>query len=187
MKLIISGTPGSGKSTIARMLSSYFNIPRFCGGDMRREIAREMKMTLGQFNRLAEKEDWTDKKIDKKLIEVVKKNRNFIIESRTLPYLIKNNKDIRDIKKIKSIFIDADIEVRAERIFNLKRKEETFKNIKETVKGIKKREKSDSMRYEKIYGINLNDKSVYDVVIDTTHKNAEESFKEILQRLKQKI
>ena len=46
MIITISGTPGSGKSTVAKIIVETLNAERIYVGGIRRELAREKGMTL---------------------------------------------------------------------------------------------------------------------------------------------
>ena len=49
MLITISGLPGSGKTTVARLLSRQLGIPHVYAGDMYRKAAEERGMTLEEF------------------------------------------------------------------------------------------------------------------------------------------
>ena len=62
MIITISGSAGSGKSTIVVMISKKLNIKRYSVGDFRRNLAKEKNITLEQLNKIGEKEDFTDRR-----------------------------------------------------------------------------------------------------------------------------
>ena len=76
------------------------------------------------------------------------------------------------------IILDADLEIRIKRI--IKRENGDFKKRH---KEIINREKSEENRYKKYYNIDLKDKSIYDLQIDTTHKTPEEIVDIIINKL----
>ena len=160
MRITINGIPGSGKSTAARWLAKKLKLKYYGLGKMRREIAKKRGVTLEEFNKLGEKEKWTDTLVDdfqKKL----RKKDNFIADGRLSWYFIPNS-----IK----VFLIVKLEIGAKRIINDQRKEEKYSNIKEGIKSLKNRLKSDIKRYRKIYGIkNYYDIKNYDIVIDTSY------------------
>ena len=159
MRITISGRPGSGKSTIAKHLAKKFKLKYYGMGVMRREIAKEKEMSIEEFNKLGEKESWTDTLVDdfqKKL----RKKDNFLADGRLSWHFIPNS-----IK----IFLTVKPRIGAKRILKSKRLEEKYKNVNEAVKKIKEREKSDIKRYKKIYGIkNAYNLKNYDIIIDTS-------------------
>ena len=60
MIITISGKPGSGKSTIAKILAEKLKLKHYSAGDFRREKAKKLCLSLEEFNKLGEKKDFTD-------------------------------------------------------------------------------------------------------------------------------
>ena len=108
MVITINGTPGSGKSTVAKKLAKKLDWPRFYGGGIRRMKAKSMGLTLSEYNKLGETDTSTDFEVDDYLKKIAKQHKNSIIESRTAWHLIPDS-----IK----IYIDVDEKVGAERVF----------------------------------------------------------------------
>lgn len=177
MIITISGSAGSGKSSVATLLARKLGYTHYSAGDIRRSMAKEMGLTLKEFNQLGETEAFTDTKVDDYQRNLGKTEDNFIIDGRLgfhfIPHSIK-------------IFLDADIRTRAERIFNQHRDGENFKTVDEAMEEIRKREKSDILRYQKYYGLNHFEVQHYDFVIDTSKKTAEETAEYIIELLKSK-
>ena len=176
MIISISGMPGSGKSTVARIVAEKLKMKRYYMGGMRREIAREKGLTLNELNRIGEKEEWTDKEVDDYQKRLGETEDNFVIEGRTSFFLIP--------KSIK-VFLDVKLRTGAERIFNemkdgSERNEGDFKNPGEVEKSLKERMKSDRKRYKKYYNVDIMKKSNYDLVIDTTKLTPEQVAKKIM-------
>ena len=63
MIITISGLPGSGKSTVARLLADKLRLKHYSTGDYMRKMAGDRHLTLAQLGQQAEK----DKKIDEEL------------------------------------------------------------------------------------------------------------------------
>jgi len=180
MIITINGTPGSGKSTVARWLAEKMKMKHYAMGDLRRKMALERGMTIDELNKLGEKEAWTDKEADNYQIKLAKNEDNFIIEGRVSWHFMP--------KSIK-IFLRADLEKAAERIFREKRKSERkYKNAADVLKELKERMKSDEKRYKKYYGINgVYDIKNYDLVIDTTNMTIEEEEKAVENAVKNQL
>ena len=79
MIITISGKPGSGKSTIAKIIAKKLKYDFFSAGDYRGEMAIKKGMTIDQLNKLGEKEDWTDKQVDDELKRISKKKDNIVV------------------------------------------------------------------------------------------------------------
>ena len=60
---------------------------------------------------------------------------------------------------------------------------ETNDTIEHATENIKLRRESENERYMKYYGLHIYDMSLYDIVIDTTDRDAESVFKEVLTQL----
>ncbi len=180
MIVTISGFPGSGKSTVAKILSKRLEMKRYYMGEMRREMARNKGMTIEELNEIGEREEWTDKEVDDFQRGLGKRGDNLIIEGRTSFFLIPGS-----VK----IFLDVDFHVGAKRIYEdvkrgTARNEPRYKTVADAEKAIKKRMESDKRRYAKYYGIDVYDKSHYDMVIDTTNMTPEEVADRIMETLK---
>jgi cytidylate kinase len=174
MKLTISGTPGSGKSTVARLLAERLKYNYYDVGLIRREVARRHGLTLEQLNRIGEKEDWTDKEADAITTDIGKKQDDFIFVGRLAYHFIPDS-----VK----IFLECDIEKGAERIqkdSHVSRSVEKYFDLKHAVKKLKERIESDALRYKKYYNLDPMDRSQYDLIIDTTDISIEQVMKKIL-------
>lgn len=175
MIVTMAGRPGSGKGTIAKILSKKLKYKYYLIGDIRRNIARKMGISLEELNKIGEKKPWTDRIADN-FIKKLSKKDNIIVEGRIAWHFIPNS-----IK----IFLDANPKTRAKRVFSSKRPEERYKNIEEAIREMKEREKSDIRRYRKYYKIrNCYDKRHFDYVIDTTRLTAENAARKIIKIIK---
>jgi len=170
MRITISGKAGSGKSTVAKLLSEKLKLNHYSIGDLMRAIAAEKGI----------KDRFIDFELDNKLKELGKSKDNFVVDGRLTAFFIPN----ADIK----VFLEADDKVRAERILKDNRKQEKGKSLKDVVINIRKREESEKKRYKKYYGVDYTKKKLYNFVIDTTKLNPNEVVEKIIGivRTKQK-
>lgn len=180
MIITLSGTAGSGKSTVAKLLAEKLDLKHYSTGDFMREMAREKNLSLEDLGRIAEGDRSIDAALDRKQVELGKKEDDFVIDARLAFYFIPDS-----IK----IFLDAELKTRAERILkdifirNL-RKEEKAKTIREAIEEMKKREESEKKRYQKYYHLNPYNQKHYDLVLDTTAASPEEIAEKIIQFVK---
>ncbi len=158
--IAISGPVGSGKSTLAKALAEKLNLRLVSIGFLFRELAKEMNMDLKSFHELAEKEHKFDKMVDERAIQEAKEG-NVIIEGHLSCWILK---DIADLK----IFLYAPIQERARRVAG-----RDSITIEEALEEIKKREESNKKRYKEIYGIDISDLSLMDIVINTSKMSKE--------------
>ncbi|MCL2142711.1 MAG: AAA family ATPase [Methanomassiliicoccaceae archaeon] len=157
MRLTISGPPGSGKTTVCDRLSSILSLRAVVFGRIFREIAEERNISLSELGDIAEKDFSIDETIDSRLLEIARENDNVILESRLSAHMLSRN----GIPAFR-IYLDASPDVRIRRIGM--RDNETFE---EALKETEERQASEEKRYKAYYGIDINDKSVYDLIINT--------------------
>lgn len=174
MIITIAGEAGSGKGTLRKILSEKLNYESWSMGDMRREIAKKHKLTIHELNELGEKEDWTDKEVDR-FQKQLGKRKNIIVEGRLSWYFIPNSY---------KIYLDVSPEKGDERIFKEKRHTEPVtEDIREMIEKNQERKQSDIKRYEKYYGINPYNKENFNLIINTTNKNPKEVSKKALENI----
>jgi len=154
MRITISGLPGSGTTTVAKLLSVELSVELISAGELFRQIAKEKKLPLEHFNKLAETDDDFDRQIDERQGEEAMKRENVIVEGRLSGFFVPD----ADLK----IWLKAPVETRAARIAH--REAIAYE---EALSAMNNRERSENKRYEQYYGVNLADLSTYDLVIDS--------------------
>jgi cytidylate kinase len=174
MKITIGGMPGSGKSTVADFIAEKLNIKRYSGGDFMRELARKKGVSLLELSRQAEDSFEVDEAIDK-MYDRLREEDNFIIDSRLGFYFLKDSL---------KIFLKVTEEIAAKRIFMQKRAiEQENLTLERTLQNIKRRQASERLRYKKYYGIDIDDMSNYDIVVDTSDMNAKQMNENVLKAI----
>jgi cytidylate kinase len=155
MRITVSGPPGSGTTTLAEAMSSRFDLEHVSSGDVFRSMARERGVSLAEFGRVAEQDPEIDREIDERQTEIGHENDDIVLEGRLSGWMVEGA-DLR-------VWLDAPVEVRAERV--AKREGQTVEEARDE---IKEREASESKRYQEIHGIDIDDLSIYDLVVDTS-------------------
>ncbi len=138
-------------------------------GEIFRELAKEKGYTVEEFGTVAEQNKDIDIELDKRMIEKAKPGR--IIEGRLAGHLLN-----RSSKEAFKVWIEADKDIRLERIAD---REDM--SLKKTRIFVDKREKSERKRYMDYYEIDLLDKSVYDIVIDSGQNKPDEIVSKIIK------
>ena len=184
VQISISGYPGSGKSTVARLLAERLGFkPPYSIGNLRSKMALDRGLTIDDLNKLGEKEAFTDKEVDDYQRAVGKKEDNFVIEGRLSFYFIPNSY---------KIFLSVEKTESAKRIYEAQKgrdkrpDEPEYKSIDDVLKTISARVESDALRYKKYYGVDYTNQKQYDVVINTTHLSAEEVVESIIESMRKK-
>lgn len=180
--LIVGGPGGSGSSTISEMLSKHFNIPRIYAGDLfRKEAKKEEIESFEEF--LQESSNGgnsLDLEIDQLLREYAKKG-NILIESKVFGAIAKNE----GIDHTASIWLESNMNTRVKRMLLKENiKSNIFSNWK-VKRDLKRRYKIDMEKYMRLYGVKYDRPlDYYDIVLDTSNLNEEETFNLILEKLK---
>ena len=176
MIITISGTPGSGKSTVAKAVAKALGFKHYSAGDFMREMAAERGITLAELQQQAEAEIETDREIDARTKKLAQAEDNFVIDSRLGFHFIPN---------AVKIFLKVDLKVAAERLFNdikegKRVSEKKYDSAEGVLEGIKRRMQSEIDRYQHYYGINHFDEKHYNFVLDTTHLKKEQVLEKVL-------
>lgn len=123
-------------------------------GDIFRRLAKEKGMSLEKFSRYVEKNPEVDHEIDEETVQAAKEG-DVIIDACLSAW---KAGDFADIK----ILLTAPLEVRVKRL-----SERDNKTYKEALEETLVRERSEKERFKKLYNINVDDYSIFDVIINT--------------------
>jgi cytidylate kinase len=167
--IVISGWPAVGKTTIACKLAEEFDIVMYNGGDILKMLAEEDKgysvkrddwwdtTEAKKFMEERKSDPSFDKKVDKKLIQIVKKGGT-VITSYTLPWLVVDESVI-----IIKFWLRGSPENRAKRMAN--RDGIRFAEAKRITK---LRDEENKRIYYRLYGFRFGeDLTVFDYVLNT--------------------
>lgn len=177
MIITISGMPGSGKSSVGRMVAKKLGCVFYSIGDLRGKWALERGMTIDELNKVGETEDWTDKKADEWQVEAAKKEENVVIDGRL---------SFHFIPKSFKVFLTVDPGVGADRVSGDMREDERTNDTEQLKNNLAKRIESDILRYRKYYSVDIMDMKNYDLVVDTTKMKPEEVAERILGEARKK-
>jgi predicted cytidylate kinase len=172
-RITLSGAPGSGKSTAGAILAKRMRLQYFSAGEIFRGLAKENEFSLEALGRMAEK-DWDiDRYLDNQMLEKIRGNESGIFEGRLTGYLTYMN----DIPAIR-MYLSCPIDIRVRRV--MKRENKDRKTVE---KEITDRQRSERKRYKQIYGFDIEDMSIYHIVIDSSKRTPEEIVDEICRKL----
>jgi cytidylate kinase len=167
--IVISGWPAVGKTTIACKLAEEFDIVMYNGGDILKMLAEEDKgysvkrddwwdtTEAKKFMEERKSDPSFDKKVDDKLIQIVKKGGT-VITSYTLPWLVVDESVI-----IIKFWLRGSSENRAKRMAN--RDGISFAEAKRITK---LRDEENKRIYYRLYGFRFGeDLTVFDYMLNT--------------------
>ena len=177
MIVCLSGKHGTGKTTIGKKVADSLGIRYFSTGEVFRDLANLMNMSLVEFINYVEENPDMDKKLDEKIIEVSKKG-DILTSSLLSGYHLS---DVADFK----VFLTCPIEIRVKR---MSERDDTM--FDEKLEETKYREKSESERFKLLYNIDIEDmekaKEMFDLILDTNKLSIEESVNKIIAEIKNK-
>jgi cytidylate kinase len=161
MRITVSGLPGSGTTSLSRYLAERHGFDMISAGEVFRQLAREHKMELAEFGRLAEEDPSYDKMIDARQKEIAETQNNIIVEGRLSGWMVPQ----ADLK----IWLHAPISCRIKRIATRDQVGDESTAEKLTLE----REACEAGRYRSYYNIDINDLLIYHLVLDSERWNIE--------------
>jgi CMP/dCMP kinase len=164
MIITVSGPHGTGKSTYAARLAEALRIRHLSAGALFRRIAKEKTMSLEQLGEMALEDPSIDKLVDERTKAEAEKG-NVVVDGQLAGWILKDRSDLR-------IYLTAPEPVRLERI--AKRDKVTLQEARVQTE---RRESVQRERYSRHYGFQVDDRSVYHLVLDTSLGSIEDTAK----------
>lgn len=163
MHITITGNLGSGKSTVAKLLSEKYNFEVYSTGKIQRELAGQMNLSTLELNQLMMSDRKYDHMIDDATARISRdnKDKDIIFDSRLAWNFVEHSF---------KVFVSVRLDEAAERIMNDHRGSvEKYSSIEEAKELLAKRAETESIRYKNIYNLNYMDFSNYNFIIDSTY------------------
>jgi len=152
IKIAVSGKSGCGNTTVSRMVADKLGL-RFINFTFR-SLAQEKGITLSEVLNRAAKDDWWDKEVDSRQIQLARENGGCVLGSRLAIWMLEE----ADLK----VFLTASAEIRAARI--AKRE---GGSIEAVAAFTAERDSQDHSRYLRIYNIDNDNYDFANIVINT--------------------
>jgi len=175
--IAISGKPGAGSSTVAKMVAKRLGVDYFSPGQKFFKPSRKDDTTeaLNLWKSDKGKSKDFHKKIDDYQRELARKG-NVVVCGKLSIWVLK---DLADVK----VWLDCNFDERVRRT-----SERDKINLEEARKKLKEREDLEEKEWRKMYRFDRNkQKEIADVVIDTTILSAEEVVEKIVKNYERNI
>jgi cytidylate kinase len=164
--ITITGDLGSGKSMIASKLVDRYGAQRYSTGAIQRDLAAKLGITTLELNHRADTDPSIDVMIDSAFTALDASPTMVVVDSRMawhfMPHSFK-------------LCLKVDPKIAAQRIWDHQRPGEGYANLAECLHAIEARKASERARFFRTYGVQLDDASNYDLVVDTSHRSPEET------------
>ena len=156
MLITVSGPPGSGTTTTAQHVAARLGVDLVPGGEVFRAMAAERGLSLPEFGRYATDHPEVDAELDTRLADRARRG-DVILESRLAGW-IAHNEGLMAV----TTFIDCAAAERARRVAD--REGIPFERA---LAENDERQRVERARYLALYGIDIEDLSIYDLVLDS--------------------
>lgn len=170
MLITLSGLPGSGTTTAARIVCHDLDLEHVTAGMIFRNLAVERNMTLQEFSEYAEEHPEVDWELDRRMVNRAK-DGDVVLEGRLTAWMVERE----NIDALK-VWLTAPEEIRAERVAQ---REGLTKD--QALEANRSREESERNRYQDIYDIDLTDLGVYDLEVNTHKHDPDEVAEQIVE------
>lgn len=170
LTITVGGLPGTGTSTLCRLLKERMGLPYTYAGHMFREEAQRRGLTLAEFGALSQRDPGIDAALDDRQIFLLKRG-GLILEGRLSGWLAQRHR----VPALK-VWVKCDETERIRRIVD-----RDGGTIEQQADATWEREQSEADRYRRYYGVDLNDTTFYDLVLDSTHTLPEALAAQVLE------
>jgi len=181
--IVLGGYPGSGKSTVRKILADKLGYKSFSAGDFSRKLAQTRGLTLEELNEYIVTEgEELDHLIDEEQKRIEREENEYVVDAHIGFYFIPSGF---------KVFLMTPIETSAKRIFEDRNATirvnsgDSMQSYEEALERTKKRIDNHKLRYKKHYGINVYDISQFDLVIDNSDMEPEDVAGEIITAFNQ--
>jgi cytidylate kinase len=157
LTLTVGGLPGTGTTTLCRLLERALQLPYIYAGQLFREEAAAHGMTLAEFNALAGEDPDVDRSLDLRQVELLRAG-GVILEGRLSGWLAYRY----EIPAFKT-WVVCDEEEAIKRLVKRDGGDASAQMAYTMDRVTRERD-----RYARYYGADLTDLSIYDLVLDST-------------------
>ena len=167
MIITIAGDLGSGKSSVAKEVAKKIDFTYISTGYLHRKIAEEYSVDALKLNEIAQNDESIDCRIDSYLKSLNETNEDLIIDSRLAWHFVK--KSIR-------IFFEVNPAIAVRRIIGdtSRYNEPIYNDEAMALEKLNERKRIENIRFFEKYGVDCNNLSNYDIIINTSLASIED-------------
>jgi cytidylate kinase len=154
--ITVSGPPGSGTTTVAQRVADRLGLELVPGGEVFRALAAERDMSLPVFGRYVADHPEVDVELDSRLARRAR-DGGAVIESRLAGWIAHNERLAAVV-----VWIDCDPRIRAQRVAARE-----GVSVGRALADNEERQRVERGRYLALYGVDLTDLSIYELVLDS--------------------
>jgi len=167
MHITITGSLGSGKTTICRILRDKYGFEVYSAGIVQRRLAEELGISVLEMSGIMRANHEYDRMIDDKTARMARENkeRDVVFDSRLAWNFVEESY---------KVFLTVELDVAARRVYNDNRGNvEKYTSVEDTKEKLRLRVEGENIRYKEIYGIEYLDHDNYNLVLDATYASPE--------------
>ncbi len=169
MLVTVSGLPGAGTTTACRLVADELGLEHVHAGVVFRRLAAERGLTLAELGAAAEADDQVDRDLDA-LVLARASEGDCVVEGRLAGW-VTHRAGLEAVR----VWVACDPAIRAQRVAGRE-----GLAVERARADNDEREASERARYQRIYGIDVDDLSVYDLVLDSATAGPDEIAAEVV-------
>jgi predicted cytidylate kinase len=165
----VGGLPGTGTSTLCGILERELGLPYVYAGQIFRQEAASRGLSLGELNELAQSDKSVDLELDRRQVELLRTG-NVILEGRMAGWL-----SYRYELAALRVWVVCDEEERIRRLVERDGGDPETQRV-----ATAERVAQEQDRYRRYYDADVNDSSIYDLILDSTSRTPADLAAEVL-------